>query len=102
MGSIQENLYSLAFNEHEALIEYQKKGMQRKGFSYTMKDELANKERIKKFNQSLDQIKRQLKSLANKYSEFVKMYLSLLSSSPDMNLQLLSVRLNFNDFYKIT
>lgn len=101
LESIQENLYSLASKDHDAILQYYKSSSQTKGLNYK-KIDAKNLERVAKFNHSLELIKRQLKSLAHKYSEFVKKYLSLLSSSPDMNLQLLSVRLNFNDYYKIT
>lgn len=98
LEGLQENLYSLAFREHKE----RNKQSSTKGFSKTIKDDIKIQERKLKFTHNLESIKRQVKQLAHNYSEFVKRYLNLLASSSDMNLQLLSVRLNFNDFYKIS
>lgn len=101
LESIQENLYSIVTQEQEASAEYKKMCDLEQGFSVTAKDELINQERKLKFKHALKSINNQAKQLAVNYNIYVKKYLTLLSTSSDMNLQLLSVRLNFNDYYNI-
>lgn len=102
LESVQEMLYVAALKERSALIEYEKKTEHADGFGINMKIEREAEERKLKFNHFLNSVKEQVKQLAKQYSEFIQKYLTHLATSSNMNLQLLSVRLNFNDYYKIT
>lgn len=102
LESIQEALYSAALREREALISYSQNIENSEGFGMTFKDEREGKERRIKFNHFLNSVKAQVKQLSKQYNDLIKKYLGLLATSSNMNLQLLSVRLNFNDYYKIT
>lgn len=84
--------------ENDAFIAYREKNVN--GFGPTLKEETEAKGRITEFHKFLDTTRYQVKCLSQGYSVFVKEYLKLLSSSSNMNLQLLSVRLSFNNFYK--
>ncbi|XP_044750797.1 gamma-tubulin complex component 3 homolog [Coccinella septempunctata] len=97
----QETLYLAASKEHEALMDYNKKQERSDQFGLTLDDELKAKERIASFRHFLNSMKATVKCLAQTYKSFVKNYLKSLSSSPNMNLQLLSVRLSFNDYYSV-
>lgn len=103
LESVQESLYSAALKERDALIEYDKKAESvTDGFGINLKIEREAEERRLKFNHFLNAVKEQVKQLAKQYNEFIQKYLNHLATSSNMNLQLLSVRLNFNDYYKIT
>lgn len=102
LESVQESLYSAALKERDALIEYELKAECEDGFGIDLKVEREAEERRLKFNHFLNAVKEQVKQLAKQYNEFIQKYLNHLATSSNMNLQLLSVRLNFNDYYKIT
>lgn len=102
LESVQEMLYVAALKERGAMIEYEKMAECADGFGIDMKIEKEADERKLKFNHFLNSVKEQVKQLAKQYSEFIQKYLTHLATSSNMNLQLLSVRLNFNDYYKIT
>lgn len=102
LESVQESLYSAALREREALLEYERKTECEDGFGIDLETERMAEERRLKFNHFLNSAKEQVKQLAKQYTEFIQKYLNHLATSSNMNLQLLSVRLNFNDYYKIT
>ncbi|KAK3910056.1 Gamma-tubulin complex component 3 [Frankliniella fusca] len=62
--------------------------------------ESQNQAAIKDFEVFLSSTKVSLRVLAQSYQEVVKKFLLLLASHPDISLQLLSSRLDFNDHYK--
>jgi gamma-tubulin complex component 3 len=97
----QEALNEAATKEYEAYMELQAKMELPGSYGLTEEDEIAAKARAEDFHQFLNSIRTKVKHLAQTYEQFVKKYLMLLSSSSNMNLQLLSVRLSFNDYYKI-
>lgn len=99
---MQESLYSAALKERDALIEYEIQAECEDGFGINLKIEREAEERRLKFNHFLNGVKEQVKQLAKQYNEFIQKYLNHLATSSNMNLQLLSVRLNFNDYHKIT
>ena len=55
---------------------------------------------LKEFESFLNSTRVALRILAQSYQEVVKKFLLLLASHPDISLQLLSSRLDFNDHYK--
>ncbi|XP_044730795.1 gamma-tubulin complex component 3 homolog [Chrysoperla carnea] len=84
-----------AEREREQLIE-----TQQGGFSLKARDETIRRERQERFQQNLVTMKGYLRILANGYQKHVRKFLSLLAEQPDMSLQLLSFRLDFNGHYK--
>lgn len=104
LESTQESLYKAALEEHTAIMRFDKKHMklaQNGKFSVTLGQENESQERVIKFTHIINLTKHQVKQISYKYRQFVQKYLKLLASSSDQNLQLLSVRLNFNDYYTI-
>ncbi|XP_043288124.1 gamma-tubulin complex component 3 [Venturia canescens] len=62
--------------------------------------DLDNNERQAAFTKYLNTLSIQLKLLSRTYQDRVKKFLLMLASAEDVSLQLLSVRLDFNDHYK--
>lgn len=62
--------------------------------------EEQNQTAVKEFETFLSSARVGLRVLAQSYQEVVKKFLLLLASQPDISLQLLSSRLDFNDNYK--
>lgn len=102
LETLQEALYTAARRELEAQLQYEKKCESSSNFGINTEIEKEHKTRALKFKHFVSTIKCQVKQLSNKYNEFITRFLKALSTSSDMNLQLLSVRLNFNDFYQVT
>lgn len=104
LEATQENLYKAALEEHRALtiLERESEKLTRnKKFAQSLEQDRENKQRALKFQNILNTTKHQIKQISFKYRNFVEKYLKLLASSSDQNLQLLSVRLNFNDYYAV-
>lgn len=98
---IEESLYRAANSELKALEKGKSaRESARSGFSVTNEDERKAAERTTKFNNYLNSIKTQISSVAKYYSDHFRKYLSMLSSNSDEKLQMLSVRLNFNNYYQ--
>ncbi|EFA04217.1 gamma-tubulin complex component 3 [Tribolium castaneum] len=97
----QKALNEAATREFEAFMALKAKTEKSDMFGMTSEDEIIAKARVENFHQFLSSIRTKVRHLAQTYEQFVKKYLLLLSSSSNMNLQLLSVRLSFNDYYKI-
>lgn len=101
LESNQDFLFSAVLKEQKARIVYENK-CEYKGWGLTVQDQQENETRLKKFNDFLNTVKLQIKSISQMYKAYLQKYLNLLASNTDMNLQLLCVRLNFNDYYKVT
>lgn len=99
---MQESLYTAALKERSAQLDHERRIESAEGFGSDLKIERETGERKLKFLQFLSMVKEQVKQLSKQYSDFIQKYLNLLATSSNMNLQLLSVRLNFNDYYKVT
>ncbi|KAJ3653334.1 hypothetical protein Zmor_012591 [Zophobas morio] len=97
----QEALNEAAEKEYEAYMQIMNRIDGPDAYGLTTEEEIVAKARVENFHQFLNSIRTKVKHLAQTYEQFVKKYLILLSSSSNMNLQLLSVRLSFNDYYKI-
>ncbi|XP_060528950.1 gamma-tubulin complex component 3 [Cylas formicarius] len=97
----QDSLYSAAAREYEAYIEYRQLAESVDQFQVTADVEKAAKVRRATFHQFLNSTRLKVKSTAQTYDVIVTKFLELLTSSTDLKLQLLSVRLSFNDFYKV-
>lgn len=104
LETVQESLFTLALEEYAAIRKFEKhlELSEKQGtHGLTLKEEMEARERKVKFNNNLLLTKRQIKQISRSYRQFVQEYLVLLTSSPDLNLQLLCERLNFNNYYKI-
>lgn len=97
----QEALNEAATQEYEALMALENQMANSKTYGLDKDDEMAAKTRIENFHYFLNGSQTKVKHLAQTYDQFVKKYLLLLSTSSNMNLQLLSVRLSFNDYYQV-
>lgn len=84
-----------AEREREQLIESEDSG-----FTLNVRNEAVRRERQEQFQQSLSNARGYLRTLALSYQKHVKKFLTLLAERPDVNLQLLSFRLDFNGHYK--
>lgn len=102
LESIQDSLYLTALKERDAVIAHTQRIEKSTGFGLTLKEEKQAEERIATFRNFVSNIKEQVKQMSKQCSEFVRKYLGQLAKSTNMNLQLLSVRLNFNDYYTVT
>ncbi|XP_022918951.1 gamma-tubulin complex component 3 [Onthophagus taurus] len=102
LETLQDALYTSAESELESILAYERKCASHRNFGTNLQYEYESKERTLKFKHFVSSVKCQVKQLSTKYTEFITRFLTSLSTSPDMNLQLLSVRLNFNDFNQIT
>lgn len=96
--TLEDQLYARAAQElearqiHERLVEV-------KGTSTAVEEKEAA--RVKDFkNTYLPHMKTQLNVLAKGYQDMVKKFLLMLTSQPELTLQLLSFRLDFNEFYR--
>lgn len=90
-------------SEIDAINAYEKKINSAKGkdgFSITKEDERLHVERMTKFNLYLPSVKTQIRSVAKQYNDYVRKYLQMLAAHSDINLQLLSVRLDFSSYYE--
>ncbi|RZB40076.1 gamma-tubulin complex component 3 [Asbolus verrucosus] len=97
----QEALNEAATREYETYLEFTTNVESSVNFGITTDEEIKAKARVENFHQFINSIRTKVKHLSQTYKQFVKKYLILLSTSSNMNLQLLSVRLSFNDYYKI-
>lgn len=61
LESHQEALYRATFDESEAILEYNRKTNDERGFGITTEDEIAHKFRKATFNQFLNTIKLKVK-----------------------------------------
>ncbi|CAH1113834.1 unnamed protein product [Psylliodes chrysocephalus] len=101
LESHQEALYQACADEHEAYTAYQKKLNACDTFGTNLDEENANILRRATFHQFLSTTRVKVKTSAQTYDIIVLNFLDLLSKSVNMNLRLLSVRLSFNNFYRI-
>lgn len=98
---LQETLFAATSNELDAMLEYRAKCEQNDDFGINIEEENVEKARCAEFNKFLVCMKGKIRNIRDNYSSFVQKYLFLLSTNPNMKLQLLSVRLNFNNSYKV-
>lgn len=102
LESHQEAIYGAASYEYEAFMAYKRKTESTEGFEVTNQLEAAAQLRICKFHQFLNTTRLKVKSTVQTYDIIVTKFLELLACSSNMKLQLLSGRLSFNNFYKLS
>lgn len=103
LENIEESLYNRTTSELKAINAYKTKASSAQlpdGFAITDEDQKKNYDRAAKFIVYLTSIKTQIRSVAKQYSDYVRKYLQMLASHSDVNLQLLSVRLDYSGYYE--
>ncbi|XP_018331578.1 gamma-tubulin complex component 3 [Agrilus planipennis] len=100
LGVVQDHLYERALKEHNLFSGKPQRNRKMKNNIKTAEDPEHN-QRLSDFRMFLNTVKKQVKHTAHSYAQHIQIYLKTLSMSSDLNLQLLSVRLNFNDYYKV-
>ncbi|CAH0557143.1 unnamed protein product [Brassicogethes aeneus] len=98
----QSSLYAAAEEEHAAICDYEMLAENPEDFGVNNEYEITANARKAAFQTFVKSTKYNVNVVSDRYTNCVHRYLRLLSSSSNMNLQLLSVRLSFNDFYKVT
>lgn len=104
LQSLEETFLARATEEYEArlnaseLVEASKQ--KPKMWGQSTSTETENTERQNIFTKYLSTLSRQLRLLSRTYQDRVKKFLLMLASAEDVSLQLLSVRLDFNEHYK--
>ncbi|XP_050311014.1 gamma-tubulin complex component 3 [Anthonomus grandis grandis] len=101
METQQKTIYEAAQQEFDAYVAYRKKTESTERLEITAEMEAQAKLRVAKFHLFLNSTKTKVRSDVEMYDRIVKKFLEFLASSSNMKLQLLSVRLSFNNFYKI-
>lgn len=98
----QDDIYEAASKEFDAYMRIRRKAECGNRFRLNSEEEANSKQRVEKFHQFLNDRKLKVKTRVEAYDTIVTKFLELLASSSNMNLQLLSVRLSFNNFYKLS
>ncbi|KAK0087490.1 hypothetical protein PV325_000931 [Microctonus aethiopoides] len=104
LQSLEETFLARATEEYEARLnasEFVEASKQKpKMWGQSTSTEAENTERQNIFTKYLSTLSRQLRLLSRTYQDRVKKFLLMLASAEDVSLQLLSVRLDFNEHYK--
>ncbi|KAK2580582.1 hypothetical protein KPH14_007705 [Odynerus spinipes] len=104
LQSLVETFLIRATQEHEARLSAdhfsQVKSEQLKSWGRTTASDIDTNERQTAFLKYLNTLSIQLRLLYRTYQDRVKKFLLMLASAEDVSLQLLSVRLDFNEYYK--
>ncbi|XP_032676591.1 gamma-tubulin complex component 3 [Odontomachus brunneus] len=95
----EETFLARATQEYKARLKTDNFAQPKKSGRMNKKDQEAI-EREAAFSKYLNTFSRQLKLLSRTYQDRVKKFLLMLASAEDVSLQLLSVRLDFNEYYK--
>uniref|UniRef100_A0A0C9S147 Tubgcp3_0 protein n=1 Tax=Fopius arisanus TaxID=64838 RepID=A0A0C9S147_9HYME len=104
LQNIEETFLTRATVEYEARMKTNKfiniQSEKTKTWGRTNTADADAIERINAFTKYLTTLSKQLKVLSKTYQDQVKKFLLMLASTEDVSLQLLSVRLDFNEHYK--
>lgn len=104
LQSIEETFLARATVEYEARVSANKfinvQSEKGKTWGRTTTADADEIERMNAFSKYLTTLSKQLKVLSKRYQDQVKKFLLMLASTEDVSLQLLSVRLDFNEHYK--
>ncbi|XP_018355185.1 PREDICTED: gamma-tubulin complex component 3 homolog [Trachymyrmex septentrionalis] len=101
LQNLEETFLARATQEYEARLNNDNLGReQTKNWGRTYKKDQEIEEREKAFSKYLNTLSIQLRLLSRTYQDRVKKFLLMLASAEDVSLQLLSVRLDFNEYYK--
>lgn len=104
LQTLEETFLARTSQEYEARIETKRfiddESDKTKTWGRTNTIDTQNAERQNTFNKYLSTLSRQLKLLSKTYQDRVKKFLLMLASAENVSLQLLSVRLDFNEHYK--
>ncbi|KAH0553598.1 gamma-tubulin complex component 3 [Cotesia glomerata] len=104
LENLEETFLARATQEYEARVSSNKftqvTSEQTKSWGKTNAVDAETFERQTAFTKYLTTLSRQLRVLSRTYQDRVKKFLLMLASAEDVSLQLLSVRLDFNEHYK--
>ncbi|KMQ95615.1 gamma-tubulin complex component 3 [Lasius niger] len=104
LQNLEETFLARATQEYEARLNgdnfVQTSYEQTKKWGRTNKKDQEAVEREAAFSKYLNTLSIQLRLLSRTYQDRVKKFLLMLASAEDVSLQLLSVRLDFNEYYK--
>ncbi|XP_017782941.1 PREDICTED: gamma-tubulin complex component 3 [Nicrophorus vespilloides] len=101
LESLQETLYMTASKAKEQHEAYKKICCSKDGFGVTKEEEQQYKKQLLNFHHFLSSTRSQVIHWSTMFRENVVKFIKLLAASSNMNLQLLSTRLNFNGYYTI-
>ena len=102
LQSLEETFLARATAEYEARMDSEKfidQGSENKQWGRTTNKDVEDTERRAAFLKYLSTTSSKLKFLSRTYQDRVKKFLLMLASAEDVSLQLLSVRLDFNEYY---
>lgn len=104
LENLEETFLARATQEYEARVSSNKftqvTSEQTKSWGKSNAVDAETFERQTAFTKYLTTLSRQLRVLSRTYQDRVKKFLLMLASAEDVSLQLLSVRLDFNEHYK--
>ncbi|XP_053594050.1 gamma-tubulin complex component 3 homolog [Microplitis demolitor] len=104
LENLEETFLARATQEYEARVSSNKfieiTSEKTKSWGKTNSIDAESTERQNAFTKYLTTLSRQLRVLSRTYQDRVKKFLLMLASAEDVSLQLLSVRLDFNEHYK--
>ncbi|XP_015587434.1 gamma-tubulin complex component 3 [Cephus cinctus] len=104
LQNLEENFLARATQEYEARLNEEEfigvTSEKTKKWGKTKAGDIENSERKSAFMKYLNTLSIQLRLLSRTYQDRVKKFLLMLASAEDVSLQLLSVRLDFNEYYK--
>ncbi|XP_012278710.1 gamma-tubulin complex component 3 [Orussus abietinus] len=104
LQNLEETFLARTMQEYEARNRIDKfvdkTSEQTKQWGKCTSDDTENAERQTAFTKYLNTLSIQLKFLSRMYQDRVQKFLLMLASAEDASLQLLSVRLDFNEYYK--
>ncbi|XP_020297110.1 gamma-tubulin complex component 3 homolog isoform X2 [Pseudomyrmex gracilis] len=101
LQNLEETFLVRATQEYEARFNADKFAQEQiKKWGRTSKTDDEAIERDAAFSKYLNKLSIQLRLLSRTYQDRVKKFLIMLASAEDVSLQLLSVRLDFNEYYK--
>ncbi|XP_070157516.1 gamma-tubulin complex component 3 [Polyergus mexicanus] len=103
LQNLEETFLVRATQEYEARLSadnFVQKSEQTKKWGRTSKKDEETIEREAAFSKYLNTLSIHLKLLSKTYQDRVQKFLLMLASAEDVSLQLLSVRLDFNEYYK--
>ncbi|XP_066585040.1 gamma-tubulin complex component 3-like [Prorops nasuta] len=104
LQNLEETFISRTTQEYEARLKDEKLIRttieQTKNWGRTNNADAVSTDRQTKFLKYLNTLSIQLRLLSRTYQDRVEKFLLMLASAEDVSLQLLSVRLDFNEYYK--
>ncbi|XP_049821889.1 gamma-tubulin complex component 3-like [Aethina tumida] len=99
--ALQSELYRASHEENLAFKAFLKTNNYAEDVSLSEEEDKEEIARRANYTLNLLTIKSQMSTLSQRYQSNLEKYLKILSSSANISLQLLSTRINFNNYYNI-